>query len=387
MDDQVDSMYLYSGQLTDPCHQGKPLKPLASGPLYESASSDFSLYPPGQQSSTILSADEMGMLHSFFSHIQQQHGAPQNDVSSGNLLHTQPRESGNSTDMPTPAAQLTRSRLTRQPSVGSGDLKDHLLQRLCVLDPHLGGLLSGAVKSRRTYTRRGRDHLESNSPLSYSLSGSPVDMNVVSPSSSSSGTSRIGKSGKPLLSDETKRLNHIESEKNRRQNIKVGFETLAHLVPCLSNDQTSGAGSGSCSASTQRSEALILDKTIAYMQFCLQTRQRLYNRIARLKQLLAKRANSHGVSKSATLKSLVLPALYEQYPTCAKAQAGLYGTNAYNLTGTPVLANQCNLHDIIDRPIPLPPDLQDEFFAKGLQYEHLDLLNLAYHEINQHVTL
>ncbi|RKO91486.1 hypothetical protein BDK51DRAFT_6183, partial [Blyttiomyces helicus] len=51
---------------------------------------------------------------------------------------------------------------------------------------------------------------------------------------------------KQLLTEEEKRANHIESEKKRRQNIRVGFDQLVEMVPSLSQ--------------CHRSEALILQK-------------------------------------------------------------------------------------------------------------------------------
>lgn len=48
-------------------------------------------------------------------------------------------------------------------------------------------------------------------------------------------------SQKPLLSEEIKKANHIESEKKRRANIKIGYRKLASHLPALTESATSEA--------------------------------------------------------------------------------------------------------------------------------------------------
>ncbi|KAG5463554.1 MAG: hypothetical protein BJ554DRAFT_6549 [Olpidium bornovanus] len=57
---------------------------------------------------------------------------------------------------------------------------------------------------------------------------------------------RRGAKGQDLLTESERKANHIASEQRRRQNIRIGFDTLCDLVPTLSQ--------------CHRSEALILQK-------------------------------------------------------------------------------------------------------------------------------
>lgn len=58
-------------------------------------------------------------------------------------------------------------------------------------------------------------------------------------------TNKTGKK-QELLTDAEKKANHIASEQKRRQNIRIGFDSLVDIVPSLSD--------------CHRSEALILQK-------------------------------------------------------------------------------------------------------------------------------
>ncbi|OMJ14427.1 Protein max [Smittium culicis] len=58
-----------------------------------------------------------------------------------------------------------------------------------------------------------------------------------------------------LLSETQKRANHIASEQRRRHNIRNKYEKLIELVPTLDI--------------MQRSEAVILEKTIEYVKFLI----------------------------------------------------------------------------------------------------------------------
>ncbi|KAI8600284.1 hypothetical protein EDD21DRAFT_306776 [Dissophora ornata] len=67
--------------------------------------------------------------------------------------------------------------------------------------------------------------------------------------SQSSATSQVRAGKKPhheLLTEAEKKANHIASEQKRRQNIRVGFDSLVEIVPTLSD--------------CHRSEAVILQK-------------------------------------------------------------------------------------------------------------------------------
>ncbi|KAJ3180705.1 hypothetical protein HDU87_001818 [Geranomyces variabilis] len=86
------------------------------------------------------------------------------------------------------------------------------------------------------------------------------------------GGGRGKKSGKPLLTEEEKRANHIESEKKRRQNIRTGFDQLVQIVPTL----------GQC----QRSESLILQKSVEYVQHLMAHQADYQARIAHMRALL-----------------------------------------------------------------------------------------------------
>lgn len=44
---------------------------------------------------------------------------------------------------------------------------------------------------------------------------------------------------KTILSESEKKQNHVDSEKKRRQNIKIGFERLVEAVPSLKEGQRS----------------------------------------------------------------------------------------------------------------------------------------------------
>ncbi|KAF9426184.1 hypothetical protein BGZ94_006837 [Podila epigama] len=71
-----------------------------------------------------------------------------------------------------------------------------------------------------------------------------------------------------LLTDAEKKANHIASEQKRRQNIRVGFDSLVDIVPSL-ND-------------CHRSEALILQKSVDYIQRLLLQKNQLKNKVRNL---------------------------------------------------------------------------------------------------------
>lgn len=66
---------------------------------------------------------------------------------------------------------------------------------------------------------------------------------------------------KPRLTDKEKKNNHIASEQKRRAAIREGFDRLTELVPGLE-------GQG-------RSESIVLQKTVDFIQMKLQERHEL----------------------------------------------------------------------------------------------------------------
>lgn len=70
-----------------------------------------------------------------------------------------------------------------------------------------------------------------------------------------------GSSDKPRLTQDQKKKNHIESEKKRREAIRAGFEKLAEIIP-------------GCEGQA-RSEAVVLQRTVAYLQEQLEKKAQL----------------------------------------------------------------------------------------------------------------
>ncbi|KAF9547508.1 hypothetical protein EC957_008345 [Mortierella hygrophila] len=79
-----------------------------------------------------------------------------------------------------------------------------------------------------------------------------------------------------LLTDAEKKANHIASEQKRRQNIRFGFDSLVEIVPTLSE--------------CQRSEALILQKSVDYIQRLLEQKNELKNKVRDLQVNLGESA-------------------------------------------------------------------------------------------------
>lgn len=71
-----------------------------------------------------------------------------------------------------------------------------------------------------------------------------------------------------LLTEAEKKANHIASEQKRRQNIRVGFDSLVEIVPTLSD--------------CHRSEAVILQKSVDYIHRLLNQKSELKNRVREL---------------------------------------------------------------------------------------------------------
>ncbi|KAG0327889.1 hypothetical protein BG000_000749 [Podila horticola] len=75
-----------------------------------------------------------------------------------------------------------------------------------------------------------------------------------------------------LLTDAEKKANHIASEQKRRQNIRIGFDSLVDIVPSLSD--------------CHRSEALILQKSVDYIQRLLHQKNQLKSKVRDLQNNL-----------------------------------------------------------------------------------------------------
>ena len=73
---------------------------------------------------------------------------------------------------------------------------------------------------------------------------------------------------KPRLTEQEKKNNHIASEQKRRQAIREGFDRLAEIVPGM-------AGQG-------RSEAVMLQATVAHMQEQMTKKEDLREKAQRL---------------------------------------------------------------------------------------------------------
>ncbi|KAG0261882.1 hypothetical protein BG011_000579 [Mortierella polycephala] len=89
-----------------------------------------------------------------------------------------------------------------------------------------------------------------------------------SQSSLSAGQPRSKKPHHELLTEAEKKANHIASEQKRRQNIRVGFDSLVEIVPTLSD--------------CHRSEAVILQKSVDYIQRLLGQKNELKGRVREL---------------------------------------------------------------------------------------------------------
>ncbi|KAJ2158161.1 Transcription factor [Coemansia sp. RSA 552] len=79
---------------------------------------------------------------------------------------------------------------------------------------------------------------------------------------------RVVKKKGELLTEEEKKANHIASEQKRRQNIRTGYNQLIEMVPTLTP--------------SQRSEALILQKTVEYIKYLLMEQEILKSQLSDL---------------------------------------------------------------------------------------------------------
>ncbi|KAI8337527.1 hypothetical protein BC941DRAFT_375250 [Chlamydoabsidia padenii] len=110
----------------------------------------------------------------------------------------------------------------------------------------------------------GDTSLEQYPPLKNTTTSSPP----VKPK----GSGRGRKPAHELLSEEQKKANHIASEQKRRANIRIGFDQLVELVPELTE--------------CQRSESLILQKSVDYIRQLVETKNDLRDRVRDLQSAL-----------------------------------------------------------------------------------------------------
>ncbi|CAO3615119.1 unnamed protein product [Mucor hiemalis] len=75
-----------------------------------------------------------------------------------------------------------------------------------------------------------------------------------------------------LLSESQKKANHIASEQKRRQNIRIGFDQLIDIVPTLNHGN--------------RSEALILQKSVDHIRQLIHAKNELKNQVRDLQGTL-----------------------------------------------------------------------------------------------------
>ncbi|KAI9498815.1 hypothetical protein BDB00DRAFT_748334, partial [Zychaea mexicana] len=83
---------------------------------------------------------------------------------------------------------------------------------------------------------------------------------------------RSRKAPHELLTEAEKKANHIASEQKRRQNIRLGFDQLIEIVPSLNHGN--------------RSEALILQKSIDHIRSLVSVKNDLKSQVRDLEMLL-----------------------------------------------------------------------------------------------------
>ncbi|RKO99407.1 hypothetical protein CXG81DRAFT_27826 [Caulochytrium protostelioides] len=101
------------------------------------------------------------------------------------------------------------------------------------------------------------------------------------PASTSASTSAAGK---PLLTESEKRSNHIQSEQRRRASIRDGFAQLVSLIPACQPPPDGTVGPTSGGAAVMRSEAVVLQEAVRYIEQLLSDRTQLIARVEGLKR-------------------------------------------------------------------------------------------------------
>lgn len=109
-------------------------------------------------------------------------------------------------------------------------------------------------------------------PASPKLASTSESNNTQPPTPAPNRGGRGKKGHHELLTEAEKKANHIASEQKRRQNIRLGFDQLVEIVPTLSQ--------------CHRSEALILQKSVEYIQQLLMQKNELKDRVKSLQATL-----------------------------------------------------------------------------------------------------
>ncbi|KAG0306931.1 hypothetical protein BGZ99_001634, partial [Dissophora globulifera] len=130
-------------------------------------------------------------------------------------------------------------------------------------------LQNGSSNENDNIQEKIEDGMREGASPSPSLQHQLESTGSLSPSTTTAGQSRSGK--KPhheLLTEAEKKANHIASEQKRRQNIRVGFDSLVEIVPTLSD--------------CHRSEAVILQKSVDYIHRLMNQKMELKSRVREL---------------------------------------------------------------------------------------------------------
>ncbi|KAG0770631.1 hypothetical protein G6F57_000990 [Rhizopus arrhizus] len=106
----------------------------------------------------------------------------------------------------------------------------------------------------------------------YKLLESYHPYKALHPPQKNTKTHRRRKQPHELLSEEQKKANHIASEQKRRQNIKIGLDQLIDIVPSLNHGN--------------RSEALILQKSVEHIQCLISLKNELKTQLRDLQDVL-----------------------------------------------------------------------------------------------------
>jgi hypothetical protein len=107
------------------------------------------------------------------------------------------------------------------------------------------------------------------------MSNTKTDATPSSASPSSAASPAPRRHRKPpheLLTEAEKKANHIASEQKRRQNIRLGFDQLIEIVPSLNHGN--------------RSEALILQKSVEHIRNLIAVKNDLKNQVRDLQTIL-----------------------------------------------------------------------------------------------------
>ncbi|CDS08944.1 hypothetical protein LRAMOSA10304 [Lichtheimia ramosa] len=123
-----------------------------------------------------------------------------------------------------------------------------------------------------TTSRKRKQHSTTETTTTTTTADDPVDDSSSSNKKAATNTRRCRKAPHELLTEAEKKANHIASEQKRRQNIRLGFDQLIDIVPSLNHGN--------------RSEALILQKSIDHIRQLISTKNDLKNQVRDLETVL-----------------------------------------------------------------------------------------------------